>query len=234
MNKRFIMLFFTIFILFTISQNVSALDIEITDKKLEAYHKNEYNRSFNYYGELSTIGCIELNNRYAFKSGFSIGLAKGISDIKIFSSAGVEPFRKIPLNFSLIWNYNGLPEYETHVHTILPVISYNTDIAGIATGISLRFSSFYGESALFESVFSFSAYFNFVNNEKLLIGVSFANFNHFFAGNMGSYSLCLNSAVNINNRWSIINDIELKQSGSVGLSSNFYGVAWRTGAKFSW
>jgi len=51
---------------------------------------------------------------------------------------------------------------------------------------------------------------------------------------MGAYSLCLYSAVAINKQWSIINDIELLQSGSVGLSANFYGINWRGGVKFTW
>lgn len=228
------MLLFTIIVLLSFPQNIFALDIEITEKEAEAYYKNEYNRSFNYYGELSVIGSIELNSRYVFKSGFSIGFSQDITDIKLFTKAAIEPFKGIPLNLSLAWNYNGLPEYEAHSHTILPVISYNTQRAGIAAGISFRFSSFYGESALFESILSFSGYFNFINNESLCIGIICANFNDFSAGNMGSYSLCLNSEVKINNSWSIVNDIELLQSGSAGLSANFYGIAWRTGVKFTW
>ncbi|MCL2244724.1 MAG: hypothetical protein FWC03_09710 [Treponema sp.] len=234
MNKQRFVLFLLTVAALSFTQKISALDIEITGKEIEVYYKNEYNRSFSYYGELSAAGCLELNNSFTVKSGFSAGFAQGITDIKIFTNTGIEPFEIIPLKFSLAWNYNGLPEYEAHTHTIQPVISYNTDRAGIAAGVSLRFSSFYGESALFESILSFSVYYNFINNESLRIGISCANFNDFSAGNMGSYSLAVNSEVNINSNWSIINDIELMQSGSVGLSSNFYGIAWRTGAKLTW
>ena len=232
--KRRLILFIALIVILFSAANVCALDIKITEKEIEVYYKNEYNRSFNYYGELSTVGSIELNDSYSLKSGFSIGMDEGGADIKLFTNAGIEPIKKIPLKLSLTWNYNGLPEYETHTHTIQPVISYNTGRAGIATGISFRFTSFFGESALYESVFSFSAYFNFINNERLRIGISCANFNDFYAGNMGAYLFGFNSAVNINDNWSIVNDIELMQSGSVALSANFYGIAWRTGAVFSW
>ena len=231
---RYYLIPFLIAFLFSFAQGISALDLEITGKEVEAYYRNEYNRSFNYYGEFSTVGGMELNSLYNIKSGFSIGFSQGITDIKLFTAAGIKPFKEIPLNFSLTWNYNGLPEYEAHTHTILPVISYNALRAGIAAGISFRFSSFFGEPALFESIFSFSLYFNFINNEPLQIGIRCANYNDFIAGNLGSYSLCLYSKVNISGNWSIINDIEVMQSGSIGLAANFYGIAWRTGAVFTW
>jgi len=215
-------------------QNIPALDIAITEKEAEASLKGEYNRSLLYYGELSSAGRLELNSRCTFSGGISLGKAEGITDIKLFTAARVDPLEGKPLHLTLGYIYNGLPEYEAHSHTILPVVAYNAKRAGIAIGMGLRFTSFFTEPALFESMLSFSGYFNFINNETLCIGINCANFDDFSVKNMGAYSFGLNSSVRLNGQWSLINELRLLQSGSVGLSSNFYGIALRTGVKFTW
>ena len=155
-------------VFFLCLQYIPAQTVKITNKEIETCLKNEYNRGFNYYGELSSIGVIELNSRYTFKGGIAFGLAKDISEVKIFTGFGFDPLPAVkPLNLSLVYVYNGLPEYHANNHTILPVISYNTRRAGITIGPSFRFTSFFGEQALFERIVSFSGYFNFINNEKL-------------------------------------------------------------------
>jgi hypothetical protein len=229
--KKFIIIL-PLFFLFGL-QRITAQEI-ITGKGVEAYLKNEFNRSFYYYGELSFVGGLELDSRYTLKGGISLGLAKDITDFRGFTSAAFNtPFLK-QLNFSLAFIYNGLPEYDAHSYTILPLVSFNAKWAGISLGTALRFTSFFGEPAIFESVLSVSAYANFINDKALLLGISCANFNEFKAGNMGDYSFCVNCAVRLTERWSITNVLELMQSGSEGLSSNFYGIAWKSGVKYTW
>ena len=215
-------------------QNISAFDVAITHKEIEASTKTEFNRSFYWYGDMELTGALQLNNRYTFNSGFLIGWTKYHTNVQAFTGALIEPWIHLPLGFSLAYMYNGLPTYEAHSHTLLPSVSYNARYGGFSAGTSFRFTSFFREKALFESILSLSAHVNFVNNEKLRIGITIANFSNFSAGNMGSYSLTINSAVQIAARWRLFNDLEFMQSGSVGLSSNFYGIAWRGGAKFIW
>ena len=214
--------------------SLHALNVGITHWEADASLAGEFNRSEYWYGDFSTSGALQLNNRYTFRSGLLIGGTKYHTDIKVFSGALIEPWARIQLGFSLAYMYNGLPQYEAHSHTILPVISFNARWAGIGIGTSFRFTSFFGDSALFESVLSFSAYVNFINNEKLRLGITIANFNDFSAGNMGSYTLGINSEIRLHRYWSLLCGLELKQSGSVGLASNFYGITWRGGAKFTW
>jgi hypothetical protein len=226
---KIIMLVFFIFI-----RKIYALDIEITGKEAEAHLMWEYNRSYNFYGDISAIGAIELNNRLKFKTGISVGGAEGVTDIRIFTNTRFGLPVKWPFGLGLIWIYNGLPEYEAHSHTLLPCFSFNARYAGIAIGPSFRFTNFYEEPAIFESTLSISVYANFINNNKLRIGVILANFNDFQIHNFALYSLSVYSTVQINRRWSVLNELELKQSGGDGISAAFYGVAMRTGAKFAW
>jgi hypothetical protein len=223
-----------VFVFFICVQEIHALDIEITGKEAEAHLRGEYNRNYYFFGDISAIGGIELNNRLKFRTGLSIGWAEDITDIKIFTSARFGLLAKWPLGAGLSWIYNGLPEYEAHGHTLLPCLSWNAKYWGISIGPSFRFTSFFNEPAIFETTLSIGAYANFVNNENLRIGVSIANFNDFQAHTFGFFSVCFNSAVRINNCWSILNELELKLSGIDGLTTNFYGIALRGGARFTW
>jgi hypothetical protein len=226
-----------ILVFFVCVQEIHALDIEITGKEAEAYIGGEYNRNYYFFGDISAIGALELNNRLKFKTGLSIGWAEGITDIKIFTGARfglLEKWSLDPLGLGLSWMYNGLPEYEAHSHTLLPYLSWNDKYWGAAIGPGFRFTSFFGEATIFEPTLSISAYANFINNEKLRIGLIIANFNDFQAHTVGFFSLCFNSAVQINSQWSILNELELKLSGIDGLTTNFYGIALRAGARFKW
>jgi len=214
---------------------ISAIDI--TEKEVEAYIRQEYNRSFNCIGDLSVIGGLKLREPIYLRGGFSYGRLGETADIKAFTGAGISPFSWVyikPMQFSLSYIYNGLPDYEAHAHTILPVISYGVDLAGISYGTGFRFTSFYGEDAQFELINSFSAYLNFINNRMMRMGVIVGNFSDFYAKNFGAYSLKSNAAVNISDNWAVINEIEFLQIGSDCLSADFYGLAWRGGAKYSW
>jgi hypothetical protein len=215
-------------------QDIHALDMAITGKEVEAHIRGEYNRGYYVYGDISVIGTVELNNSLAVKTGVSIGRAEDITDIKVFTNARFRLPLKWPFGLGLSWIYNGLPEYEANSHTLLPVVFYNAKYAGITIGPGFRFTSFFNESAIFQPTLSISIYANFINNDKFRIGVILANFNDFQANNFALYSLCFNSAVRINRFWSLLNELELKQSGGDGLSAAFYGVALRGGARFAW
>jgi len=221
------------FLIFFISlSNISALNI--TKGEIEAYLRGEYNRVFNYYGDISAIGSLELNNIFAFRLGFSLGKSAASTNIKTHASAAVTPFFGIPLGFSVMYMYNAIPDYDNHSHTILPLVSFNTKRAGISLGSSLRLTSFFMEEAQFESILSFFAYFNFVNNDKLCFGIGVANFSDFQAKNFGAYSLNFNAAIRLDDTWQILNELEFSQSGGDGLSSVFFGFGWKGGVKYSW
>ena len=213
---------------------IEALAIQITDGNIEAYLRGEYNRGFNYYGDISAIGSIELNNIFTFRLGFALGKAADSTIINTHTSASIAPFSRIPIYFHLIYIYNGIPDYENHAHSILPLVSYNTARAGISIGPSLRLTSFFDEIAVFEPILSFSMYFNFINNDRLCIGINFANFNDFQTKNFGAYSLILNVLIRLDEKWQIINELEFTQSGGDGFSTIFYGFGWRGGVKYKW
>jgi len=212
----------------------SVYGIELTEKEIEARLTEEYNRGFEFNTGMSVIGGIELNKICKFRSGISFKKSEELSDLNIFLSGKYSPFSKVPVSFSLLYIFNNLYEYETSIHSILPYISYNAKRAGVSLGLNSRFTSFFEEEPQFESILSSCVYFNFVNKETLLIGVSLGNFDEFYARNIGTYSFNINTVIRINSNWSIINEFELMQSGGDGFLSAFYGFGWRGGARFSW
>lgn len=194
----------------------------------------EFNRGSVHEGNLSIIGELELNSLFLVRGGLSFGRAGEATDLRAFTTVGASPFDNIPLKFSLSWIYNGYIEFEAHSHSILPVISYGTDIAGVSLGLNLRFTSFFNEPAQFESILAFLLYFNFINSEILRVGVNFGTYDELKARNLGAFALGFDVAVRINENWQIINKVTVMQSGAEGLSANFYGFIWKGGVRFSW
>ena len=226
-----------ILLLFLSIYSLHASEIQITNREIAVSSKLEYNRNFYFYGESDVKGAVELNNRLIFDGGFSLGLSKYEGDINIFTGAQFYP--AIPVidglfSVKLSYIYNGLPDYKAHAHTILPVISFNGKWAGISIGPGFHFTSFFRDSAVYEPILSFSGYINFINNEILRIGMTAANFDDFYAGPMGSYSLGFLCNVKFSRQWSMFNELKLMQSGSIALSAAFYGVSCRGGFKYSW
>jgi len=223
------------FFLFFSVHNIFAL--EITSTEVEAYIKGEYNRGQYNYGEGSLIGAIELEELIRFRGGVSLGGSAESTDINAFFNVKCSPFSNqwlSPLGFSLSYIYNGLPDYDVHAHSVFPFISYGNERAGLSFGLSLRFTSFFGEDPQFEPVLAFNVFFNFIYTESFIMGASIGTFNDFDARNMGAWTLCVNAVVILNKNWSIINEVELRQSGGDGLTATFYGLSWRGGVRFSW
>ena len=224
------LIFFLLFILCL--PVIHALDI--TDKSVESYVRGEYVRGVNFLGDASVVGTLELNEIYVIRSGLSLGGLNGGVNFNTFASAKVSPFSNVPLDFSLLWNYNGLFNYNAHSHTIMPIVTYNFYKVGISIGMNLRFSSFFNEKAIFESILSYLVYYSIIDNEALHLGVSLGNFNEFSAKNMGALYLSAITKFKVNDNWQVISEIELMQSGLDGFSTTFYGFAWKGGVRFSW
>ena len=220
------------------AQNKKNLFLEkMTGKEVEAYLRSEYNRSNVFYGELSLLGGVEFFDQLRFKAGISVGRSENVTDVNTLIRVNYSPFKAKyarPLSFSLAYIFNGIPEYEANMNSLFPYITYGASRAGLSLGINLRFSSHFGEEAQFESRLSFLGYVNFINTEAFQVGISAGTFSDFHAKNLGAYSLKLNVLLNLDKNWSIINEVEVMQSGGDGFSTTFYGFAWRGGARFSW
>jgi hypothetical protein len=206
----------------------------VSGKELGFYIRPEYNRSFYFSSDISAVAGMEFNERYTIRGGVSLGNDINETGVKVFSGAEAALSFDIPLFAGFSWRYYGLPDYETHSHALLPLVSLKWRRAGISIGTNMRFTSFFNEAPVFESMLSFLIYFNIVNNNKLQLGLRWANFSDFAADNMGAYFLGFYSFFKLNECVSLVNEIEVLQSGSVGLSSNLYGIAYRGGVSFSW
>ncbi|MCL2765384.1 MAG: hypothetical protein FWD40_08930 [Treponema sp.] len=211
--------------------------IFISAKEMEAYLCGEHNRGFNYYGEMSLIGAIELEHRLKLRGGISLGKSAGNTDLNTFINTSYYPFYSKflkPLNFCVSYISNSFIEYEVNTHSILPFVSYNAERAGISIGNNLRITSFFGETVIFESIITYYTYFNFISTALLTAGAGFGTFSDFHAKDLSAYSLRLYAIIILDKSFSILNEIEFLQSGGYGLTTVLYGFSWRGGVKYSW
>jgi hypothetical protein len=223
-----------ILFLFFPLQILSALDLKVSGRELALAWRPEYHRALGFCQDLAASGALELDNRYALRAGLALGNVDRGAGIKLFTAGEIALPAPLPLYFNLAYIYNGLPGWETHTHGVLPFVSLKGRRAGIALGINFRLSSFFNEAPVFESMLSISGYVNLIVTDVFTLGLRCANFNDFNAGNMGSYSLTLENNVRLSKQFALSCDIELIQSGSVALTANFYGLAFRAGVVYRW
>jgi hypothetical protein len=227
------------FFLITAVPGIYALDIYLTGIEAEFDIKPEFNRAFYYCIDTSLTGALELNNYLTLGGGFSLGglgfaTGNGVLTCNALGKAGFRFPMRFPLELGFSYIYNGMPDYKTSMHTLLPLLSIPWKWAGFSLGTALRYTVYDQEAPVFEPILAFLFFANFVNTENIRAGLKIANFSDFLAGNMGAYFLNLNVSIGLGKRLYFINEIELYQTGSMGLSSAFYGAAYRGGIKYQW
>jgi hypothetical protein len=193
-----------------------------------------YNRTYYETLTFATSGSLEFNERYTLRGGFSLWNANSVYEVDAATGLKVQLIRNLPLYVYFSYIFNTLPDYDTHSHTMLPLIGFRGYYAGITLGTNLRYSSFFDEPVIFESILAFDVYVNFYNTERFRIGVGFANFDDYTAGNFGAYYLSLNSTFDFTQFLCLTGSLELHQTGSAGLSSEFYGIGYKMGVVVKW
>jgi hypothetical protein len=221
-------------VLLFLARSIQGLSVEVTAVEAEMDFTPEYNRVFRDCLTLSASGSLELNQRYVFRGGLSLWQTAGAWEVDAAAGFQAKLLSSLPLYASVSYYFNTLPLYETVSHTALPLIGLRFRYGGFALGTALRFSSFFNESAIFESVISLEGYVNFYNTEAFRIGLRCANYDAFTAGNFGAYRLSLDSRLGVTKRFSLINALTLLQTGSITLAAEFYGLAYTMGALIRW
>jgi hypothetical protein len=127
-----------------------------------------------------------------------------------------------------------MPDYQTSIHSVVPTLSLNGRRAGVSIGPALRFTSFYSEPAVFESILSFLVYVNFYYSDTAKFGMRVANFDTHVFGNFGSYFMALYGRFTFSTGISLLQELTLCQTGSVGFAANLYGLSYKGGIEFQW
>lgn len=229
MKRRFLLLLFL-----AVLHNLHGADGSKNTTELHIHFSPEFNRAFIFCWDITASGALITHNKHSIKGGIALGGVGREFDVKAFTGAEAAVFKRVPFFVSLAYIYNGLPEYETHSHTALPLLSLKWRRAGLSLGPTLRFTTFFGETPLFEPILSFSGYINIIETNSLRLEFRAANFNDFSSDNLGAYYIAVNSRTRLNRSISLINDIEAHQSGSIALAANVYRIVYRGGVVFSW
>jgi len=224
-----------IFFIFFIAAHISfGMDLKITGKEIGVFCSPEYNRTFNFCWDFSTVGILKINDNDAIKAGLSLGSVGTAFEVKGFAGGETALSVSAPLFIGFFYNYNGLPEYEYHTHSLPLLFSYKGERAGGVLGFNTRFSSFLGEAPVVELIPFVSLFVFIYKTDILQFKLEVSNFNDFTYGNFGAYFLKINNVINLNKGLSLINEIELHQSGGITTASNFYGVVYHGGVIFLW
>ncbi|MDR2634050.1 MAG: hypothetical protein LBC51_10590 [Treponema sp.] len=233
--RQYLFTGFLVVLPFLSLSNLYGFDLRITGAELGLSYRPEYTRVFAYSWDISCVGSLELNDRFTVKSGLALGQVGSVFALDTFvSSAFALPIPVVPLYVKAAYIYNVIPEYKTALHTLLPTVELRGKWAGIAFGPSMRFTLFDRDPAIFEPIIALSGFVHVFYTEQLRIALVSGNYRDFVSGNMGSYSLGLTSRGNISERLAIINEVEVMQTGSVGLAANSYGFAYRGGVLLQW
>ena len=206
----------------------------VTVNELGGVFRIEYSRVFTNCFEFEANAGLEILRIFRLEGGISVGSIGTNLDFNSFALLGIQPLFFIPLRLNLNYIHNNIPDFKITTHSVIPYLSWEGRRAGISLGANFRYTVFDYEAPIDESIFVFSLYLNLVNNQRLTLGLRYANFNNFLSGNMGSYSLSLYSIFRLRGIVYLRNDIELLQTGSVGLVANFYGISYKGGVVLRW
>jgi hypothetical protein len=214
--------------------HVYGLDGVITGAELSIDFSPEYNRSFEFCYDFSAAGSLEFENLFSLQGGIEAGQTGALFDIKTFVSSAVPLPLTIPLSVSLSYIYNGLPGYEAHTNTLLPMVSLKSERMGFALGTTLRFSSYYGSAGIFEVFPAFSWFVLLYGTERLMFSLTGANYYNFAAENFDTLLLSVNNTVAISSSMTVTNELILHWTGMWAFAGGFYGIAYRGGVVCSW
>ena len=207
--------------------------IAVTHKEVIVSFAPGYDKVFYQSFAAGAAGALEFNNAVKVKTGFLFWKNAGDFQANSFvKGESVFPLWK-HFVYSAAYIFIALPQYENYSHTILPLIQLRFRPAGIALGLSFRFSEFY-DSTIFEKMISFSMYLNFINNDIFRFGVRLENYNDYLAANFGAYWFNINAEFRITKIVKLAMEIELSQSGSIGMSAAYYGVTFRPVMVITW
>jgi hypothetical protein len=211
------------------------LELTISGGSLDLKPRVEYNRSFLFCYGFQAEGGLEFNNRYTILTGLSSGWLDGEPEINAFvSQKYLLPPSRVSLGINFRYIYNGIPGYRYNSHSLLPFGSIEGKYGGLLLGNILRYTVYRDSPAIFEPVFAYYAYINIINTRRIRLSIGAANFSPFMAGNLGSYYFTLESLIRLSGQVALVNEFDACQTGSIGLTSVLYGLAWRGGIRLTW
>jgi len=210
------------------------MDVRITGGEAGLHYVAEYNRALLFCWNVAATKTLELNSRHDVRVGIALGKVGDVFEIKWFAGGAVAPFSRIPVRFAVEYLYNGLPAFEYKSDTLRIMTSFEHRRWNAAIGPVFRFSSFFGECAIFEPDLSWSFNVFAINNDTLRLGAGLANFDDFVSRVIGGHFYNINALVRLNQRLALASEVRMYQSGSFVLASNFYGIEFRGGVFFSW
>ena len=224
-----------LFFLMVISQTYG-FELKATRAETALFFRPEYNLNFRFTWDIALFGSLELNELLILNGGIAAGQIRDIAAIDAHGSAEIRfPFLKlVPLSLKAAYIYNGLPAYNTHIHSLLPLAAIEWRYFGVSAGYLFRYTFFSGNPVLFEPILAYRLFVNFFNTDNVFAGISLENYDDFFADNLGFYSIGLYNRFRLTQLISASSELEINISGNVGRITSIYGLTCKCGIIFTW
>jgi hypothetical protein len=219
---------------FLLLQNACGFEPPDGSREFGVELKFQYNLGFACCTDFSVFASVDFKGFFLLKGGITAGHTGNVFDINSFLLGRFSLPFYTPLNVKLAYLYNGLPEYETNIHTILPLAGLEWKYFGFSAGTTLRFTGFWDNVFLFEALPAYSVHVTFINFKKVRAGFEWTNFSDYESGNLGSYAYRLKSRIRVTDRLAVTNNFEISISGSISRLVSVYGYAYKGGVVFSW
>ncbi|MDR2470905.1 MAG: hypothetical protein LBD09_02190 [Treponema sp.] len=225
------------FLLWTAVTVPPLFGLELSRAETGAGIHPEYSRSLHYSWDIFAFGLVELNRVLSFGGGAAAGQIwdQADLDLYLFTEYALPFFRTIvPLNLRFTYIYNGIPGYETRVHTLLPLASLNWRWFGFALGRTFRFTRFAGDPALYEPITAYSLHAVMLDTGEARAELGVANYDDFSSRNLGTFLVTVKSRVRIDPRLSLFNELSIDLSGNSGGLTSVHGISIREGVVIQW
>jgi hypothetical protein len=212
--------------------------------------KPEYHRSFGFCQEFALTGESLIGDSCRLQGGIALGKTGKEFDLDMFLGGSYLLPLPVKLWVRLTYIYNTIPAYTYRTNTLFPVLSYQGKWGGAEAGFAFRFTMFASDSsAIFEPVLGGRFFLNFPFFKRVKLAAGIGNFSDFNVGNLGAYFLFLESKIDISKLRSpenpgegrkgvplvsLISNLEIYQTGSIGLTAALQGLAWQGGIRLSW
>ncbi|MDR1908739.1 MAG: hypothetical protein LBQ35_02365 [Spirochaetaceae bacterium] len=222
---------------FILAGNLQGFALSPVELEFGAGTAQNHNRGFYYFWSVNSFFSAEFDESLMLYCAATLGQRAGIFDLG--STLSVEyglPFLRpyVPLFLKSAYLYQGLPAWETHIHTLISTAALKWKRAGFSLGYTLRWTNFTTGPVLFEPVIAYMAYLTFFKAGDTVIGARISNFGDSYADNLASFHVALDNEFELGKRIRITCGFEVLLSGNVGHIVSVYGVSFREGIIFKW
>jgi hypothetical protein len=208
----------------------------------------EYSPSFDMAWTIALTGEVRLEAAsYLYRVKAGIGFWSGaftnmpgrtVMEANAYVGAGADFPLSTPFQLDFIWQFNGIPTYDSYANTIYPSAQVGGRWGALSLGAAFRWFNIGISEALFQAVPAFVADFYALNDQRAFIGIGLRNADDWRVRNLSAFYLHVFHEEHFHDfpglLFTMSNDIRLFQTGSAGLTAMPDGFSYTAKGEVQW